>query len=356
MKTRTNEAKWNEKEARWRISVQSDGVRRTFSCSTPGRNGKAECHAKAERWLRNQTINDQALISDLYQQWIQSMTSEHMQEKADILWRNWISLRIGKKRISALTEGDLQRIIDDMARAGRARKTLEHLRFNLTAFVKYCRINRATTLFPESLTVPKNAPSVGKNILSPEDLHTLFSHELDDLWHIEMYRFAVLTGVRPGELLGLKWTDVKNEKVYISRSINSKNQITAGKNDNARRVIALPSLAVQALDAQRKKLRAAGLVTPWVFPANTGDHGKSRTIEETWRSFIKKHNITPTSPYCWRHTYVSVNNDMPDGIKKRVVGHSKNMDTEGVYGHQIRGEIEVAAEYTERAFDRILSR
>ena len=54
-------------------------------------------------------------------------------------------------------------------------------------------------------------------------------------------------------------------------------------------------------------------------------------------------------------TFVSVNKLMPDGLKKMVVGHSKDMDTEGVYGHEMDGDREAAAEYIQAAFDRIIT-
>ena len=41
-----------------------------------------------------------------------------------------------------------------------------------------------------------------------------------------------------------------------------------------------------------------------------------------------KPNRNP-APYELRHTYVSVNDEMPTGLKKQVVGHSRSMDTEG---------------------------
>ena len=37
-----------------------------------------------------------------------------------------------------------------------------------------------------------------------------------------------------------------------------------------------------------------------------------------------------------------------------IVGHSANMDTFGVYGHEVDGELERAAKLLDKAFDRIL--
>ena len=39
-----------------------------------------------------------------------------------------------------------------------------------------------------------------------------------------------------------------------------------------------------------------------------------------------------------------------------VVGHSRDMDTEGVYGHQLAGDMEKAASYTHAAFESIIKK
>ncbi len=46
---------------------------------------------------------------------------------------------------------------------------------------------------------------------------------------------------------------------------------------------------------------------------------------------------------------------MPEGLKKMVVGHSANMDTEGAYSHRKKGDMEKAADFTDNAFEEILN-
>ena len=58
------------------------------------------------------------------------------------------------------------------------------------------------------------------------------------------------------------------------------------------------------------------------------------------------------SLYELRHTYVSVNKEMLEGLKKMTIGHSQDMDTDGIYGHQMAGDLVKAAAFTEEAFSR----
>ena len=47
---------------------------------------------------------------------------------------------------------------------------------------------------------------------------------------------------------------------------------------------------------------------------------------------------------------------MPEGLKKMVIGHSADMDTEGTYGHEMAGDLARAAEYSDAAFKKILAK
>lgn len=109
------------------------------------------------------------------------------------------------------------------------------IRSTEASFVKWCRKNRYTTLFPE-LSIPKNARFGEKTILQPNALKTLFDVDTR-LWYdkrifddyIYAYRFAVSTGVRPGELVGLWYGDIKGNTVNLRRSINVQGEVTTGK-------------------------------------------------------------------------------------------------------------------------------
>ena len=49
---RKAEAYWMEKYSRWQIVAYRCGVRRSFYSSKPGKLGKHEAEAKADKWLK----------------------------------------------------------------------------------------------------------------------------------------------------------------------------------------------------------------------------------------------------------------------------------------------------------------
>lgn len=361
---RKNEAKWIESAKRWQINVQKDGERKTFTCSTKGKKGKIEAEHKADKWLlRGEDENIKA--GTLLSQWLDDLkisTSDDHWRQYDQYVRLYIGPAIEKKRIIAVTEIDLQRIIDKAyAERHLAAKTLKNIRSCISSFFKYCRGLRATTLFPESLKIPKSAKRSEKKIAQPDELKILFTTSdtkyknkiiQDPLIHA--YRLAVATGMRPGELLGLKWTDIKNGIATIQRSYSDRGNITQGKNENARRSFQLSQRALLELADQKEMLKTAGIISPYVFADQSGQMYRQKTYRYSWYRYCNYHQITRTTPYELRHTFVSIADDMPDGLKKQTVGHSRSMDTEGVYGHRKKGDLERAAAYVDGAFDRIL--
>lgn len=368
MAERKSEAAWIESRSRWQINVQAEGVRKTFTSSMPGRRGKADAERKAERWLDDHTSAERTRVDALLTQYVdylkETKSKTHSSQYEGFV-RLYIRPVIGMIRMNKLTEGDLQAVID-MAYSQNhlSDKTLRDVRGCLTNWLKWCRMRKKTTMHPEGITIPAGAKKPEKKIVQPEDLKKLFFSNMtvwrnkpDEDWYIHAYRFAVLTGLRPGELRGLEdRTDITDLKVVIRRSVNVHNEVTQGKNNNARRTFALEEYALGEIKAQRAMLHAVGIVSPYLFPEPDGGQLNYKNFYRAWKRYCGANNIPPTSLYELRHTYVSINKEMSIGLKKMVVGHSRDMDTEGVYGHQLAGDMEKAASYTHAAFESIIKK
>ena len=133
MTTRTNTAKWTG--TRWRIDVQKDGTRKSFYSSTPGRTGQREANAKADKWLQTGVTDTAMRMRQAYGLWYaaqQETTSEGHCRNIATRWRCWIEPNIGNKKLSALTEQDLQNIVNKAYAAGLSKKTLSCLCSDLT--------------------------------------------------------------------------------------------------------------------------------------------------------------------------------------------------------------------------------
>ena len=367
MAERKSEAIWIESRSRWQINVQDNGVRKTFTSVLAGRRGKADAERKAEKWLEDHTTSEKTRVDVFLTQYTdylkETKSKSHASQYSGFI-RLYIQPIIGVIRMNKLTEGDLQAVIDlAYSKNNLADKTLRDVRGCLLNWLKWCRKRGKTSLHPEDLTIPAGARKSEKRIVSPDGLKTLFSCSTT-LWrgkptedfYIHAYRFAVLTGLRPGELRALEdKNDIQGTRVTVRGAINVHDEATQGKNNNARRTFQLSSRAKREVEAQRTMLRQYGIVSPYLFPAPDGGCLVHKNFYRAWGRYCEFNKIPHTSLYELRHTYVSVNKEMPEGLKKMTIGHSQDMDTEGTYGHQMAGDLAKAAAYTEQAFDDVIS-
>ena len=291
----------------------------------------------------------------MYKLWLDGLkqtTSAGNWEPVESRWRVWVLPIIGKKRVNALTDADLQTIINKAHAACKSRKTLQLLAGDLRAFCKLCRKAKLSTYLPEDVQIPAGARLKGKKVLQPDDLVKLFSIDTtlyrgkwvhDDFVHA--YRFEVLTGLRPGELLGLRWADIKGSTINLSRAINVKGIETRGKNENACRSFVLPDVAKAVLEAQR----AITGHCESVFCLET-----ERRFYKRWKVFCAANDLQPVSLYELRHSFVSAIKTLPAGEVKALVGHSQDMDTFGQYSHALTGEDVQTAQAVNAVFMKLL--
>lgn len=364
---RKTEAIWISGRKRWQINVQRDGKRRTFTSSTPGKRGKAVAERKADEWLETGVVDEDTRCDTLLDEFVlkkAATTSKVNSRQVEYHARVYIKPMIGRKKISHLTEANLQDIIDSGYARGLSKKTLENIRGTITSFVKYARKRKVTTLRIEGLDIPDKAKKSEKRIATRNDIKLLFSKN-DTTYYgkivydrcIHAYRFSLITGIRFGELLGLEWDDFdsKRDLITIRRAINDMGEISDGKNDNARRTLSIKGRARAELDAQRLQLKEEGVTSKYIFPDIDGSFFQQKHFRDLWYRYCAHNGLSKITPYELRHTYVSINDEMPDGLKRQAMGHSKSMDTEGVYGHQKAGDLERIANICSSAIDEILA-
>ena len=362
---RRSEAIWIDKKGYWQIKVQKNGERKAFTSSIKGRKGKHAAEAKADDWLEKGTLDmrfDSAWCEFINDQ--QQRTSEASWKKHEQYANNYILPNVGKRKLSTITPVMWQSCIDSAAKKGLSRRSCSNVRATITAFVKYALRARwdIQRLEDGDLAIPRAAmPGKGKKVLQPDALRKLFEDPSLILYgkprivqYSYAWQFLAATGLRRGELCGLKAEDLEGSILHVRRSINSTRQVTSGKNDNARRTIELSNTALAVLDRQREMLRLNGIKSAWLFPDKYGECANPNHIYDQWKSWCKQNDVD-LSLHELRHTFISINRaDLPLELIKSVVGHSSSMDTFAVYGHEVEGDRHRAACIIDSVFTRIL--
>lgn len=359
--------KWNKKEGRWVLQIMHKGNRKVFTCRTPKTAGRHVCIEKAAAWLASfETDNYNVKFSDAWERFITDYEKRHgaieQLRKYKTLGRLYLLPALGPLPVGSVTIENYQNVINTakpQPRRGKngemyyltdhlSKKYLKSIKDTIQAFNSWARPRKYTDLeLGQELYVPSDAPTRGREILQLDDIQKIFKNPTG-LWYERALWFEILTGCRPGEVLGLQVSDYDKTTgiITICRSINWRGEITPGKNKNARRQLALPPVLRDLVNEQIKTV-CQKLKTNWLFCNPIGAPGRQEMLGDCWRRICSKLNINPkTTPYSLRHTFYSHTEAyMPERLIKMVFGHSEKTDGHSIYGdHVINGELQEAAD------------
>jgi integrase len=163
-----------------------------------------------------------------------------------------------------------------------------------------------------------------------------------------LYVLAVHTGMRPGELLALKWQDVNFEaaRLQINRALSGR-EFTPPKRAKSRRPIDLPTGSVAALRAHRKRqleemMQKAGLWQGYdlVFPSGVGTPLSHRNVVRSFKALLASADLpTTVRLYDLRHTCATLllsRNVHPKYVQE-LLGHASIAQTLDTYSHVLPG-------------------
>ena len=344
-------AKWDGK--RWRLRVTENGVTRSFQSNLPGRKGKAEVEEKARRLGR---LTDLCTFRDAWDRYLEELEHltgpEHLRNTESI-GRNYFTELMNRKLVEITTYEYQRLIFQSKKKNGEplAKKTYNNIKTTLINFSKFCVRAGLLDKPLSELQLPREAKKVGKAILQPDQARRLFN-EFEDEWYINLWRWLLATGCRPGEAFGLMWSDIHDGLVTISRAYNYQGRMTEGKNENARRTFALNSILNKILEDQKEKTWR--IRSEYVFCNHAGKPARQSDARHSWDRIAASLD-TLASPYSLRHTFISyMSTTLPEQALKAIVGHSTSMDTYGVYKHAVNGEERRTAEQVNDALIRIL--
>jgi len=163
-----------------------------------------------------------------------------------------------------------------------------------------------------------------------------------------LYILAVATGLRPGEMLALRWSDVDLEvgTLQINRAL-SDGEFATPKTPRSRRKIELSRTARTALRTHRKRqleerMKKAGL---WkdhglVFPSTVGTPLSHRNVVRSFKALLKRAGLpVGTRLYDLRHTCATLllNGNVHPKYVQELLGHASIAQTLDTYSHVLKG-------------------
>lgn len=351
-KTEMPAIRYDERKKRWRMDARDQGRRKTFYSTKPNEKAvQADMKKQLFNWKAGDDLkSDMRLLKawEAYLAQTKTSTSVSTYRQREQIGRMYIIPALKIKKVSDITKADWQKCINDAYDVKKlSRKSLQNIRGTISNFCSYAADDRiiSDAEIPR-LKIPHQTKKGVRKILQPDELNRLLS-EAPDPFYINVFQFIAQTGLRRGEACGLMWTDIKTVSIKdkklsllsIGRSIDEKLNITPGKTDHAQRSFILPDDTVNLLMTHRNQLAKHNIISPWIFPHTDGNMLSPNILSIAWTRFRDAHEYN-SSLHELRHTFSSMNQAaMPLSLLQRILGHSSGMDTYGVYGHEVDGEL-----------------
>jgi integrase len=171
-----------------------------------------------------------------------------------------------------------------------------------------------------------------------------------DSRHEALFHLAIKTGMRQGELLGLKWSDLDWKKATLRVQRQAQRVPVDGmvfmppKTRAGRRTIKLGEETLHILrkhqDRQETDKAIAG--KRWqennlIFPSKVGTLQSPSNLLKEFKALLVEAGLRKIRFHDLRHTAASLmlNHGIPVLVVSKVLGHSKPSTTLDIYGHLI---------------------
>lgn len=339
--------KLKDGRARWRQMV--DGKTRTITAKS-----MPELKEKVKKVADLPIIKNKIKVSEWFEKWleiyIKPLKKQATYYQYKILYEQHIFPIIGNRLITSVKQYDIQQIIAKMNEKGLSTWTMKHVRKIL-----HIAFDRAfkDKLIPENpvvdIEIPKKQAKPRKTITASE-LKILFENLKNTRWYWA-FRFMLVTGLRRGELLALRWSDIdyENKRIIVDES-NSASGLGDTKNSKVH-YVPLSERAIYYLAKQKEMLQHEFnpiLYNPelqkldLIFPSENGTLMKSDSLNSVLDRINRKTGLHIT-PHMFRHTFVYMSKGhMTLSELQEALGHDESTTTLDIYGTMLSDTEKVA--------------
>jgi len=261
-----------------------------------------------------------------------------------------ITDELGKMPVKKLQARHVETLLAKMAAEGLSTSTIRACRSVLARSLDRAQRDRLVLLNVARLAeVPEGTVRKSRSMTTSQARQVLSSN-LSPWWRA-YFTAAFYCGLRPGELTGLRWSDVDFE-ARVLRVRTSLKRGTAGlapgdlKTESSKRTLSMPPAVRSALTALRKEQAADRLKLgpaytdrhDLVFRDHAGRPVPRQRVNIAFKDVLEACGLgRDWQPRETRHSFVSIASDHGVSIEDiaDAAGHSNSNVTRAVYRHQI---------------------
>lgn len=288
------------------------------------------------------------LVDTWYEYWIgikkQTVRPNTVRNYSERYERN-IKGIIGKKLLSEVKPIHCQKIFSDMAEQGYKTTTIYQTRITLYNMLEFAKENDVILSNPCKKSVKSDIgkPSEKKVALTIDEQRKFLMAATGQSYE-NQYKFVLQTGLRTGELVGLKWSDIDFGKrtVTISRTMEYRYKVGEWrvgppKSKSGYRTIPLTDEAIRILKDQKEKNSKIKVINiEWrdqVFLSRKGEPVKNSTYDTALFKICDKAEIRKFCMHILRHTFATrcIEAGMIPKTLQKILGHSNIGITMNLY-------------------------
>ncbi|MFR3411212.1 MAG: tyrosine-type recombinase/integrase [Coprococcus sp.] len=254
---------------------------------------------------------------------------------------------IGRKILTEVKSIHCQKIFTDMAEEGYKTSTIYQTRIALFNMLEFAKENEVILSNPckKSVKSDMGKPSQKKEALTI-DVQKKFIEYAKGQSYENQFRFILQTGLRTGELVGLKWEDIDFSKkaIRIQRSMEYRYsvgewRIGEPKSKAGYRTIPLTDEAIRILTEQKEKNKNIKKIqeewSDFIFLSRKGEPVKNSAYDAALFKICDKAKINRFSMHVLRHTFATrcIEGGMMPKTLQKILGHSNIGITMNLYVH-----------------------
>ncbi len=335
---------WDKERKTWVIQGYKNGKRKKFYNSDKTKKGQQQCYAEYYKWLEQISDPKTIKVSDAWKEFSKYYSLNHKAttaDKANQYYKTYLRNSLGSKTVSSISKSNWQDAIDiPYKERNLAYSTLKNIISVIKSFCIFCASKgyMADNEVPLFLLNPAKNKKSKKRALYPDELNRVLNSK-DENWYLEVFQFLIYTGLRRGEVCALQYKrDFKSPYLYIKENyvmLSTGIHLTTPKSNKEREEYLIPQ-AIKCIEKHREKCDQKGFNGEYIFLSPVGKRINPKTLSEKWRKFRKANNLGKITLHELRHTFATYSNkDLDLEELKRVLGHSKYMDTIKTYVHEI---------------------
>ena len=247
-----------------------------------------------------------------------------------------------EQKINRITTANVERFITNCQTKEMHLLTLRKILVSLGQIFSYAVRHKYLSHNPlANAERPKNQGAVKEKkirILTPDEINAFLDSTVTNQKYYTLFRLAIMSGARQGELLGLQWSDIdwKASQIHVQRTFNHQAWFDVKTETSNRKIDIGPGMI-----AELKKWKLACMPNKLnlIFPNEAGQPmNHNNLVNRHFNPALKRAGIDRIRFHDLRHSFASLLIEQGENIKyiQNQLGHSTPTVTLNIYAHLIK--------------------